>query len=57
MLGAWIVARFNRNAPGNFLAPTFNVTGAGNSTFQFDWDAIVNANRGVGLSVAGVTER
>ncbi|HEY9403281.1 MAG TPA: hypothetical protein VIQ24_11495 [Pyrinomonadaceae bacterium] len=57
VLGAWIVARFNRNAPGDFLAPTFSVNGAGTSKFQFDWDAIVNANRGVGLSVTGITER
>lgn len=57
VLGAWIIARFNLNGPGNFLAPTFDASGGGTGRFQFDWEAIVNANRAVGLSVTGVTER
>jgi hypothetical protein len=55
--GAWIVANFNRNGPGNFGAPSFDVSGGGNSTFQFDWAAIVGANQAVGMSVTGVSER
>ncbi|MFL6207592.1 MAG: hypothetical protein ACJ74W_02005 [Pyrinomonadaceae bacterium] len=55
--GAWLVARFARNGPGDFLAPTFNVSGAGTSDFLFDWDAIVGANRGVGISISGIAER
>jgi hypothetical protein len=57
VLGSWIVARFNLNGGGGFLAPTFNANGGGNGRFQFDWDAIVNANRAVGLSVTGIAER
>ncbi|HEV2799418.1 MAG TPA: hypothetical protein VGW12_02925 [Pyrinomonadaceae bacterium] len=55
--GAWIVANFNRNGPGGFGAPTFDVSGGGNSNFQFDWAAIVGANRAVGLSLIGIAER
>lgn len=55
--GAWIVANFSRNGPGNFGAPTFDVSGGGGSEFQFDWAAIVAANRAVGLSLTGVAER
>ncbi|HYO99417.1 MAG TPA: hypothetical protein VER76_04460 [Pyrinomonadaceae bacterium] len=55
--GAWIVANFNRNGPGNFGAPVFDVSGGGNSEFQFDWAAIVGANRAVGLSITGIAER
>ena len=55
--GAWIIANFNRTGPGNFGAPVFDVKGGGNATFQFDWQAIVNANRAVGLSIMGVAER
>ncbi|HEX8458315.1 MAG TPA: hypothetical protein VF656_13525 [Pyrinomonadaceae bacterium] len=55
--GAWIVANFNLNGPGGFGAPVFDVSGGGNSDFQFDWAAIVNANRAVGLSLTGIAER
>lgn len=55
--GSWIVARFNRFGAGGFLAPTFDASGGGNGTFQFDWDAIVAANRAVGMTVTGITER
>ncbi|HZG52161.1 MAG TPA: hypothetical protein VEZ40_08490 [Pyrinomonadaceae bacterium] len=55
--GSWIVARFNLNGAGDFLAPSFNANGGGTGRFQFDWEAIVNANRGVGMSVIGITER
>jgi hypothetical protein len=57
VLGAWIVARFNLNGPGDFLAPSFNANGGGTGRFQFDWDAIVNANKAVGLSITGISER
>lgn len=57
VLGSWIVARFNLNGGGGFLAPTFNANGGGTGRFQFDWDAIVMANRAVGLSITGITER
>jgi hypothetical protein len=57
VMGAWIVARFNLNGTGGFLAPTFDASGGGTGRFQFDWAAIVNANKGVGLSISGVTER
>ena len=57
VLGAWIVARFNLNGTGGFLAPTFDADGGGTGRFQFDWDAIVNANRMIGLTVTGITER
>jgi hypothetical protein len=55
--GAWIVANFNRNGPGGFGAPVFDVSGGGNSDFQFDWSAIVSANQAVGMSIAGIAER
>jgi hypothetical protein len=54
--GAWLVARFARNA-GPFLAPLFDVSGGGNADFRFDWNAIVGANRGIGLSISGIAER
>ncbi|MCA1565004.1 MAG: hypothetical protein LC803_05095 [Acidobacteria bacterium] len=55
--GAWIVANFSLNGSGNFGAPSFDVSGGGGSTFEFDWAAIVSANRAAGLSVGGVSER
>jgi hypothetical protein len=55
--GAWIVARFNRFGPGDFLAPTFDASGGGNGEFQFDWAAIVQANMAVGMTITGITER
>jgi hypothetical protein len=55
--GSWIVARFNRFGPGPFLAPTFNAAGGGNGDFQFDWLAIVEANRAIGMTITGITER
>jgi hypothetical protein len=57
VMGAWIIARFNLNGTGGFMAPSFDASGGGTGRFQFDWEAIVNANRGVGLSVTGITER
>ncbi|HZH31596.1 MAG TPA: hypothetical protein VEY11_12610 [Pyrinomonadaceae bacterium] len=55
--GAWMVANFNRNGPGGFGAPTFDVAGGGNADFQFDWAAIIEANRGVGITITGIAER
>jgi hypothetical protein len=55
--GAWIIASFARTGPGNFFAPSFDVSGGGNANFQYDWSAIVGANRGIGLSISGIAER
>ncbi|HEX8130719.1 MAG TPA: hypothetical protein VF527_16585 [Pyrinomonadaceae bacterium] len=55
--GAWIIARFNRFGAGPFLAPTFDASGGGNGAFQYDWAAIVDANRAVGVSIMGIAER
>jgi hypothetical protein len=55
ILGAWYVARFN--ATGNFLAPTFDVSGGGNSEFRFDSAAKDKANKAPGIRIMGVVER
>lgn len=52
--GSWIVARFN--STGNFLAPTFDVSGGGNSEFRFDSKAKEKANRQPGVRVLGTVE-
>jgi hypothetical protein len=53
--GSWIVARFD--STGNFLAPTFDISGGGNSEFKFDSVAVRRANRMVGNIVEGVVEQ
>jgi hypothetical protein len=53
--GSWIVARFDDT--GNFLAPTFDISGGGNSEFKFDSVAVKRANRMVGNIVQGVVEQ
>jgi len=54
--GSWVIASFDRNS-GNFTAPSFDVSGGGNADFEYDWQAIVGANRGIGLSISGLAER
>jgi hypothetical protein len=41
--GAVVVASFDPVGSGGFLAPTFNTNGGGNSTMQFDSNAVRNA--------------
>ncbi len=54
ILGSWFVARFN--ATGDFLAPTFDVSGGGNADFRFDSRARDKANRQAGVKVLGAVE-
>jgi hypothetical protein len=53
-LGSAVVARFDANS--NFLAPTFNSNGSGNSGVQYDSDWVRRALRGIGPLVVGVSE-
>ena len=55
ILGAMMIARFG--ATGNFLEPTFLVTGGGNSNHQYDSRAAGNAMVMSGPSVLGIAER
>jgi hypothetical protein len=52
--GGITVAAFNRTA-GNFTAPTFNTSGGGNSTSQYDSAALKNGI-GSGMNVSGIRE-
>ena len=54
ILGGITVAAFNRTA-GNFTAPTFNTNGGGNSTIQYDSQALSKAI-GSGTNVSGIRE-
>ena len=54
-LGALMIARFG--ATGNFLEPTFHVSGAGTSNHQYDSNAAANAKVMTGPSVLGIAER
>jgi hypothetical protein len=56
VLGSWIVAKFSRTGTTGFTAPTFDVSGAGNSNFQFDTTSVDNALRLLGAKVAGIAE-
>lgn len=53
-LGSIVVASFG--STGNFLAPTFNTNGGGNSTVSFDSDWTKKALIGAGPRVLGVSE-
>jgi hypothetical protein len=55
ILGGIVVARFG--ATGDFLAPTFNINGGGNSNKQYDSDWIRKAIDIAGRPVLGVVER
>lgn len=58
--GSWIVARFIRNPTvgqnRNFLAPNFDVSGGGNSDFDFNSKWVKTANNLLGGRVRGVVE-
>ena len=54
--GAMTVARFDPVNPGPFLSPTFNTNGGGNSTMQYDSDAVRKALNASGPRVWGVRE-
>ncbi|MDT7542370.1 MAG: hypothetical protein QOE33_2274 [Acidobacteriota bacterium] len=56
VLGAWLVAKFPRAGTGGFTAPSFNVSGGGNGSFQFDTKAVDDALRTLGMKVVGVAE-
>jgi hypothetical protein len=54
--GAMAVARFAKNGNGPFLAPTFDTNGGGNSTMQYDSNAVRQALAISGPRVLGVHE-
>ncbi|HEX7174013.1 MAG TPA: pilus assembly PilX N-terminal domain-containing protein [Pyrinomonadaceae bacterium] len=56
--GSIIVACFNPNNPDadTFCNPTYDASGGGNSTTEFDPDAIANALKFAGRGVLGVVE-
>ena len=54
--GAIIVARFDRNGTGNFLAPEFHTNGGGNATIQYDSLAVRKALNLSGPLAEGVRE-
>ena len=54
--GAMTVARFDPVNSGPFLSPTFNTNGGGNSTMQYDSDAVRKALNASGPRVWGVRE-
>jgi len=53
-LGAVVVAKFDSTS--NFLAPTFNSSGSGNSSIQYDSDWVRRALTDTGPGVIGVSE-
>lgn len=55
IFGSIAVARFDSS--GGFMAPTFNTSGAGNSSAQYDSDWVRRALSSTGPLVMGVTER
>lgn len=55
ILGSMMIARFG--ATGNFLEPTFLVSGGGNSNHQYDSTASYNAMVMSGPGVLGIAER
>jgi hypothetical protein len=55
IFGSIAVARFDSS--GDFMAPTFNTNGAGNSSAQYDSDWVRRALSSTGPLVMGVTER
>ncbi|HYO63589.1 MAG TPA: hypothetical protein VER08_08030 [Pyrinomonadaceae bacterium] len=58
--GSWLIGRLIRNpAAGQstkFLAPTFDVSGGGNSEFRFDSQKVRDANNLLGSRVWGIVE-
>jgi hypothetical protein len=55
VMGALMIGRFG--ATGNFLEPSFVVTGGGNSNHQYDSRAVLNSMIMAGPSVLGIAER
>jgi hypothetical protein len=54
--GGIVIAKFG--ATGGFLAPTFTTNGGGNSTIQYDSNAVANATTTMpGFQVVGVVEK
>jgi hypothetical protein len=53
--GSWLVARFG--ATGDFLPPTFDVSGGGGSSFRFSSEWAKKANTTAGIEVLGIAER
>jgi hypothetical protein len=56
IFGAMIVASFDVNGTGGFTAPSFTTNGGGNSTMQYDSDAVRKALNMSGPRVWGVHE-
>lgn len=54
--GSITVAKFDVNGTGGFLAPTFTTSGGGNSTIQYDSEAVNRALNLSGPLVMGVRE-
>lgn len=54
--GAMVVASFDPIGSGNFLAPSFNTNGGGNSNMQYDSEAVRQALNMAGPRVWGVHE-
>jgi hypothetical protein len=54
--GAMVVASFNRTGTGGFTAPSFNTNGGGNSTMQYDSQAVARAMGAIGAAPGGVRE-
>jgi hypothetical protein len=64
ILGAIVVAKFDRTWPPEendeehpFLAPTFQTSGGGNSTVQYDSVKVANALKVLGIRPLGVQEQ
>jgi hypothetical protein len=56
VLGSWLIAKFPRTGTGGFTAPTYDVSGGGNGSFQFDTKAVDDALRTLGMRVVGIAE-
>lgn len=56
LLGAMVVAKFDRTGTGDFGAPYFDTAGGGNSTLQYDSVSVNRAMGALGSRVAGVRE-
>ena len=54
--GAITVSKFDVNGTGGFLAPSFTTSGGGNSTIQYDSEAVTRALNLSGPLVKGVRE-
>ncbi|HEX2270485.1 MAG TPA: hypothetical protein VHH35_13150, partial [Pyrinomonadaceae bacterium] len=56
IFGSITVAKFEKTGNGGFLAPTFTTNGGGNSTIQYDSEAVRKALNLAGPLVMGVRE-